>query len=61
LYVTHDEYLLKTAMSYTGFFVRKGIITFEDLKVVMDKHVNTYVESLGISKDGIELIQMPVQ
>jgi hypothetical protein len=48
-------------MSYTGFFVRKGIITFEDLKVIMDKHVNVYVESLGISKDRIELIQMPVQ
>jgi|TARA_R110000744_G_scaffold379925_2_gene499198 hypothetical protein len=61
LYNTHDEYLLRTAMSYTGFFVRKGIITFEDLKVIMDKHVNVYVESLGISKDGIELIQMPVQ
>jgi len=27
----------------------------------MDKHVNVYVESLGISKDGIELIQMPVK
>jgi hypothetical protein len=61
LYNTHDEYLLKTATSWTGFFVRKGIITFENLSTIIDKYVNTYVKSLGISKDGFELLQMPVQ
>ena len=58
LYNTHDEYLLKTATSYTGFFVRKGIISFEDLNTIMNKHINVYIKNLDISKDKFELIVM---
>jgi hypothetical protein len=61
LYNTHNEYLLKTALSWTGFFIRKGIITFEDLSMIIDKHVDIYVKDLNISRAGFELVQMPIQ
>jgi len=58
LYNTHDEYLLKTATSWTGFMIRKGLSNFNDLAILIDDEVNSYIAELGISKDGFELIQM---
>jgi hypothetical protein len=55
---THDEYLLKTATSYTGFFIRKGIISFDKLSIILDNHIDAYIKELDISKKGFELIQI---
>ena len=59
IHKTHDEYLLKTSTSWTGFFIRKGIIDFKNLNILLDKHINKFVEDLGITKEGFKLIQMP--
>lgn len=58
IYKTHDEYLLKTSTSWTGFFIRKGIIDFENLNLLLDKHIDNFVNDLGIEKKGFELIYM---
>lgn len=58
IYETHNEYLLKTATSWTGFLIKKGIINFDTLSFLIDQQVNEYINNLGIAKDGFELIQM---
>ena len=56
LYETHDEYVLETATSFTGFFIRKNLFNFEELKQELDNQISIYANSLGISKSDFNLV-----
>lgn len=57
LYETHDEYLLKTATSWTGFMIKKDIATEFEIKSIIDKYVDIYIKELDIDRKGFELIK----
>ena len=57
LYETHDEYLLKTATSWTGFMIKKDIATESEIKSIIDKYVDIYIAELGIDRKGFELVK----
>ena len=57
LYETHDEYLLKTATSWTGFMIKKDIATEERINEVINKYVDIYIAELGIDRKGFELVK----
>ena len=51
----NDHYLLKTATTYTGFFIKKDSYDKEQLKQIMNKSVERYAREINISTDGIVL------
>jgi len=51
----NDHYLLKTATTYTGFFIKKDSYDKEQLKQIMNKSVERYAREINISTDDIVL------
>jgi hypothetical protein len=51
----NDHYLLKTATTYTGFFIKKDSYDKEQLNEIMNKSVERYAKEINISTDGIVL------
>jgi hypothetical protein len=58
LYKTYDNYVLKTTRTYTGFFMKKGLIEQIKLHSIMDKHIHNYIKELNITREGFELIKI---
>lgn len=55
---SYEQYILQTATSWTGFFIRKGLIDTDTLNSTMDKYVKQYIENLDISADGFNFLQI---
>jgi hypothetical protein len=51
----NDHYLLKTATTYTGFFIKKDIYDKKQLNNIMNKSIDRYTKEISISKEGIVL------
>ena len=51
----NDHYLLKTATTYTGFFIKKDIYDKKQLNDIMNKSIDRYTKEISISKEGIVL------
>jgi hypothetical protein len=58
LYKIYDNYILKTATTHTGFFIKKNLIEQTKLFNIMDKHIHNYVKEINITKEGFELIKI---
>jgi len=48
----NDHYLLKTATTYTGFFIKKDIYDKKQLNDIMNKSIDRYTKEISISKEG---------